>query len=384
VNLTVGIGLLGCGNVGSSVADRLVRDRRAIEARTGVGYELRAVAIRRPDKRRLDSLDPALFTTDPLAVAGNPAIDLVIELIGGTAVAAELLDHALEAGQHVVTANKDLLGLQGPRLRAFAAARGTHLRFEGAIAGAIPIVRVLDRALAGDRIDAVAGAVNGTSTFILAAMEEGAGYEAALGRAQECGYAEADPANDVDGVDAAHKLALAAQLAFESPVVSPSIARRGISGVTRRDVARARMLGLRIRSVGAIVRAGGEIWAEVAPVALPEEHEFARTFGVENAVRIDARDAGTLFLRGQGAGGTATASAVLGDVVTALRSIHENRNALRRPRARAAAPSPVGVLPLFSQLPRIAELPHYPIWDDAILAAPAAQQSAALSGPGKD
>ncbi|MGA8326543.1 MAG: homoserine dehydrogenase, partial [Candidatus Cybelea sp.] len=294
---TVGVGLLGCGTVGASVADSLQQARDVIERRSGVGYELRSIAIRDPQKKRPASLERRLFTRDARAIVDDPNVDLVVELIGGTTDAAELVERALDRGCHVVSANKDLLATQGPRLLSLAATRGVELRFEAAVGGAIPIVRTLHDALAGDEVLAVAGVLNGSCTSILSAMENGASFDEALARAKRLGYAEADPSNDVDGHDAAHKLALLAQLAFGLAVVSPRIPRSGIVPVTQRDVARARMLGLRIRLVAAMVLTARGIAAEVAPLLVPEEHEFGRTAGAENVVQIAARDAGRLVLR---------------------------------------------------------------------------------------
>lgn len=366
MKLTVGVGLLGCGTVGESVADALQQQRDAIERRSGVRYELRAVAIRDPHKRRPDSIDAGLFTRDARAIIDDDHVDLVIELIGGTADAAELVEHALERGRHVVTANKDLLATQGPRLQALAASRRAMLRFEGAVAGAIPLVRTLDEALAGDEIYAVAGVINGTCTSILSAMEDGASYAEALTEAQRQGYAESDPANDVDGIDAAHKLALIAQLAFGLAVISPRIRRRGIAQVSQAEIARARLLGLRVRLVAATIKTAEGLRAEVGPALFAQHHEFAQTTGSENAVRVMTRDAGTLALRGAGAGGAATGSAVLGDVVTVLRAIRERGELAPRGRAGLLEPA-IDVAPFFGTLARPPELPGYPLWDDAAL-----------------
>src|SRR5580700_5565004 len=171
MNLIVGIGLLGCGTVGAHVADRLQRERDEIAYRSGVRYELRAIAIQDSCKRRPDSLDRSIFTRNARSVVEDPRVDVIVELIGGTTEAAELIEGALDRGLHVVTANKDLIGTQGPRLRALAAVRGAALRFEAAVGGATPIVRTLDEALAGDSVRAVSGVLNGTCTAILAAME---------------------------------------------------------------------------------------------------------------------------------------------------------------------------------------------------------------------
>ena len=366
MKLSVGVGLLGCGTVGANVADRLHRERELIERRSGVRYELRAVAIRDMHKTRPDSLDRRLLTRDARAIVDDPHVDLVIELIGGTTDAAELVERALDRRRCVVTANKDLLATEGPRLFALAASRGTALRFEGAVAGAVPIVRTLHEALAGDEILSIAGVLNGTCTYILAAMEQGATFVEALARAQALGYAEADPSSDVEGADAAHKLALVAQLAFDLAVISPRIRRAGIAAVTQRDIARARMLGYRIRLVAAAVRTHNGILAEVGPVLIPENHDFAATTETENVLHVRARDAGRLTLRGAGAGGAATCSAVLGDVVAILRALGERRDFPGRSRVRALAPA-FEIGDLFAPSTAHCELSHYPIWSDSLM-----------------
>lgn len=374
MDCTVGIGLLGCGTVGASVAQRLLAERDAIERRSGVRYKLQAIAIANPSKARPDSIDPQLFTKNARAVIDDPRVDLIIECIGGTRDASELLEYALDRGRTVVTANKDLIATQGPRLFALAHARGARLRYEAASCGAIPVIRVLDDALAGDHIHAFAGVVNGTCTYILSQMERGEEYDVALRRAQELGFAEVDPSADVEGLDAAHKLALLMQLAFQMAVISPRLRRSGISSVNKRDVARAQMLGYRIRLVAAAVRDGTNVSGEVAPVLVPETHPFALASGPQNVVRVVSRDAGALLLSGIGAGGFPTASAVLGDVVTALRDI-ANRRAVHFPALDPA----LDVAPLFAHLPRHPELPRYPRWDDSLLEAPVSQVETAHS-----
>jgi homoserine dehydrogenase len=199
-------------------------------------------------------------------------------------------------------------------------------------------------------------------------MEEGESYSLALAEAQRLGYAETDPSNDVEGIDAAHKLAVLMQLAFRLAIVSPRIRRVGITDVTRQHVARARMLGLRIRLVASAVRLDNVAFADVAPVLVPETHAFAQASGAENVVRIVARDAGTLMLRGAGAGGQATASAVLGDIVTTLRVIGERHDLSHQGRYNQRA-TLSDVVPFFSRLPRIAELSDYPVWNDSFTTA---------------
>ena len=375
MNVTVGIALLGCGTVGAEVADRLERERDAIERAAGVRYELCGVAIRDAAKDRPDSLERRLFTRDAVALIEDSRVDIVVELIGGTAEAASFVERALDRGRHVVTANKDVIGTQGPRLRALAAARSAALRFDAAVAGAIPVLRTLDEALAGDEVVAVAGIVNGTCGFVLDAMERGASFDEALACARELGYAEADATNDLDGTDAAHKLAAVAQLAFGLAVISPRIRRRGIVGITAGDVAEARAMDMRLRLVAATARTDGGIRAEVAPVLVPAAHEFARTQGAENVVHIFARDAGRLSLHGAGAGGRATASAVLGDVVAVLRDVAERRDVTARARYARLDPA-LDVTPFFERNEH-ATLREFPRWDDAAIApAPAARASA--------
>lgn len=362
MKVSVGIGLLGCGTVGAQVADRLERERDAIERAGGVRYELCGVAIRDAAKDRPGSLERTLFTRDAAALIDDPRVDLVVELVGGSTDAATLVERALDRGRHVVTANKDVIGTQGPRLRALAAARGVALRFDAAVAGAIPLLRTLQGALAGDEVLSVAGILNGTCGFILDAMERGASFDEALACAQELGYAEADATNDLEGIDAAHKLAAIAQVAFGLAVISPRVRHRGIAGVSPSDVARARTSGMRLRLVAATVRTDRGIAAEVAPVLVPTDHEFAGTHGPENALHVIARDAGLLSLRGAGAGGRATASAVLGDVVGVLRGAAERRDFSAQRRAAALEPAP-DVAPFFERFAR-GEVARYPVWDD--------------------
>lgn len=365
----VGIALLGCGTVGATVAEALHCMREHIALRAGIDYDLRGIAIRDPRKARPKSLEARLFSRDARAIVDDPQVDVVVELIGGTGDAAECVERALYRGCHVVTANKDLLATHGPRLFALAASRGAALRFEGAIGGAIPIVQTLSSSLAAEEVHSVAGIVNGSCTSILSAMEAGAGYHEALAYAQALGYAEADPANDVEGIDAAHKLALLAQLAFGVALVSPRIRRTGITAVSQRDVARAQMLGLRIRLIAAAARADGGVAAEVAPLLVPEDHAFGRASGPQNVVQIHARDAGKLELHGTGAGGVATRSAVLADILSVLRGLASRADFRAGMPLRTLDPA-AEIAPLFARLQSIPELPHLRVWDESLANVP--------------
>jgi len=362
---TVGIALLGCGTVGGSVAERLLSGGPTLFARTGMHYELRGIAIRQREKARPSVIPSELFTLDAARLVDDPEVDVVIECIGGADTGADVVERALARGKHVVTANKDLIATQGPRLHALAASRGVALRYEAAACGAIPVVRALGESLAGDEVLAIAGVMNGTCTAILSMMEDGKSYEDALAEAQRLGYAEADPTSDVEGFDAAHKLALLLQLGFREAVVSPRIKRTGITGVTKRDIAHAKMRGYRIRLVAAAMRSDAGTFAEVAPVLVPELHAFAQTRGPENVVRVVARDAGPMLMSGLGAGGAATASAVMGDVVATLRSIAEQQNLAQRARLDAFA-APEALQPLFERFARNPDLPDFPLWEDSL------------------
>jgi homoserine dehydrogenase len=317
--MPVGIGLLGCGTVGGGVAHLLGVNAAAIARTGGADFILRAVAVRDPNKPRPVALDPALVTGDAWAVIEREDVSLIIECIGGTGIAKDLVEHALERGKHVVTANKDLLATHGPRLAALAAERGVTLHYEAAVGGAIPIVRALRDSLAGEEVLEVGGVLNGTTNFILSEMTGGASYVGALAEAQRLGFAECDPTSDVEGIDAAHKLAILMQLAFKRAVTSPGIARRGITEITRDDVSLGARLGWKVKLL-AVARSGATLEASVTPAFVPERHPFADPVGAQNCIRVIGRASGSLTFSGSGAGRDPTASAVIGDVVAALRA----------------------------------------------------------------
>jgi homoserine dehydrogenase len=331
---SVRIALLGCGTVGSGVANLLLNLSSSIAARSGVGYTLEAIAVLDTEKPRATGIPAALLRDDTRALVNDPAIDVVIECIGGTGIAAELVETALIRGKHVVTANKDLLGTRGPELRVLAAARGVTIAYEAAVGGAIPIVRMLTQSLAGEEILEVGGVLNGTTNFILSAMFEGESYSSALARAQQLGFAEADPSSDVDGVDAAHKLAILAQLAFRRGLTTHEIPRTGITGIARDDVSLAKRLGWYIKLI-ACARAGASL---VTPAYVPGEHPFAHPVGPQNCIRITGRSSGSLTFAGFGAGSAPTASSVIGDVVAVLRRISAGRHVGRLDGDEALVP----------------------------------------------
>ena len=317
----VRLALLGCGTVGSGVASLLLEPSSGIAARSGVEFRLDAIAVRSLEKARDESIPRELFTTDALALVTSNEIDVVIECIGGTGIAAELVEAALARGKHVVTANKDLLATRGPELRALAHDRAATIAYEAAVGGAIPIVRSLAESLAGEEIIEVGGVLNGTTNFILSAMFAGSSYASALAEAQRLGFAEADPTNDVEGIDAAHKLAILVQLAFRRALHTRQIPRTGIARLSRDDLSLAKRLGMTVKLL-ACARAGASL---VTPAYVRAEHPFAQGAGAQNCIRVTGRSSGSLTFAGSGAGSAPTASAVIGDIVAVLRRISAGR-----------------------------------------------------------
>ncbi len=357
VGRDVRIALLGCGTVGGGVARLLVNATSLVPARSGVDYWLAGIAVRSLIKARPPELAPSLFTENARALASDPAIDVVIECIGGTGVAAELVETALRGGKDVVTANKDLLATRGPELRALAAAHGVTIAYEAAVGGAIPIVRTIAESLAGEEILEVGGVLNGTTNFILSEMSGGASYAAALERAQRLGFAEHDPASDVDGIDAAHKLAILAQLAFRRELVTPQIPRLGITQLGPADHSLAKRARWQIKLV-ACARSDASI---VTPAYVAREHPFAQPAGPQNCIRVTGRSSGSLTFTGTGAGSDPTASAVVGDVVAVLRRIAAGRHAGIRtiePRLAPGAGDAVERAIALRRVVRVASLGH--------------------------
>lgn len=317
------VGLLGCGVVGTQVARLLLENAEDLAARVGAPLELAGIAVRRRDRRRDPAVPPHLITTDAAALVRD--VDVVVEVVGGIEPARTLLLDAMEHGASVVTANKALLAEDGPTLYEAAAKHGVDLYFEAAVAGAIPIVRPVRESLAGDRVLRVLGIVNGTTNYVLDQMDStGAGFDEAVEQAQSLGYAEADPTADVEGFDAAAKAAILASLAFHTRVPLASVHREGITEVSAADVAAARgsdsvvkLLAICERTTGADGDEGVSV--RVHPTMIPRSHPLAAVRGAYNAVFVEAEAAGPLMFYGQGAGGAPTASAVLGDLVSAAR-----------------------------------------------------------------
>ncbi|MDQ1646377.1 MAG: homoserine dehydrogenase [Cryptosporangiaceae bacterium] len=320
------IALLGCGTVGSEVVRLLHSQADDLTARIGVPLELAGIAVRRPGRTRDLPVPAEIFTTDPAALVARDDIDLVIEVVGGIEPARTWITTALKLGKSVVTANKALLAEDGPALHEAAAAGGSDLYYEAAVAGAIPLVRPLRESMQGDRVTRVMGIVNGTTNFILSSMDStGAGFADALDEATALGYAEADPTADVEGFDAAAKAAILASLAFHTRVNAADVHREGITEVTAADVASAREMGCTVKLLCIAERrkdpAGGDsIGVRVHPAMIPRSHPLAGVGDAFNAVFVEAEAAGQLMFYGRGAGGAPTASAVLGDLVAVARN----------------------------------------------------------------
>jgi homoserine dehydrogenase len=321
---TLKVALLGAGSVGSQVAKLLLDHGDELAARIGAGLELVGIAVRDVDAQRRTDLPRELFTTDARSLILSA--DIVVELMGGVEPAKEYVLLALTSGADVVTGNKALLAEHGAELFAAAEQVGAQLYYEAAVGGAIPIIRPLRDSLAGDRVERILGIVNGTTNFILDRMDTaGESLESALATATELGYAErSDPSADTEGFDAAAKAAILAGLAFHTTVPLASVYREGINGITKEQVDAARAGGYVIKLLAICERVtsdehGEGVSARVYPALVPREHPLAAVRGVHNAVFVQAAAAGDLMFYGAGAGGLQTASAVLGDVVSAAR-----------------------------------------------------------------
>ncbi len=323
------IGVLGCGNVGAALVELIDRQGDDIASRTGVRLEVGRVAVRSLSKERAVTVPSELLTTDAHAVATDPSIDLVVEVIGGIEPARELITSALKAAKPVVTANKELLANVGVELFGEADASGVDLLFEAAVAGGIPIVRPLRESLVGEPVSRVMGIVNGTTNYILTKMtEDGWSYAAALAEAQSLGYAERDPTADVEGFDAGAKAAIIATIAFGAKVVAGDVYHEGISSLTQTDIDFAARLGYVIKLLAIAERfEDNSVAVRVHPAMVPAEHPLASVRDSFNAVFVQGGAVGDLMFYGRGAGGFPTASAVLGDVIDAASNLAKGAHA---------------------------------------------------------
>jgi homoserine dehydrogenase len=330
---SVGVGLLGLGTVGIAVARRLIDQWELLGERAGATPVLRTVAVRDIKRSRDIDLKNVKLVDDPAAVVADPSVAIVIEAMGGVDPATTLIESALRTGKTVVTANKAVIAASGPRLSALAAEHDGHLYFEASVGAGLPIIALLRDSLLGDRISALDCVINGTTNVILTRMRgAGVSFESALADAQRRGFAEADPSLDVDGWDAVQKLVILTWLAFGAYVTPDSVDRVGIRDVAGADVAALAQLGYRVRLLAHTERGPGDaLHLRVRPTAVGAGHLLHDVDDADNAVIISSDLAGTVLLRGLGAGGGSTASAVVSDVVTAVRE--------RKVRAVPSAPA---------------------------------------------
>lgn len=315
---TLGVALLGCGTVGSGVAELLMREHEHYAHRTGRLVRLIGVGVR--DARRSRAIPAELLTTDLAALVADPRVHIVVEALGGVEPAYSLIMQAIEQGKHVVTANKEVIARHGHTIFPAARARGVAVQIEATVGGGIPIIAAIKGSLAANRIHQVAGIINGTTNYILTAMTaNGTSLQDALAEAQRLGYAEADPTADVDAYDAAYKIAILAATFFDHRVDIDEVYREGIGHLTAADIAYARELGYVVKLLGVARRTGGaggeNLQVRVHPALIPHQHPLAPVDGVMNAIAVSGDAVGEVMFSGPGAGRLPTASAVVGDVL---------------------------------------------------------------------
>ena len=314
------VGLLGIGTVGGGTFAVLRRNQEEISRRAGRGIVIKAVADKDLVRARKLVGDSAEITDDAFALVSRPDIDIVVELIGGTKIAKDLILAAIENGKHVVTANKALLANHGNEIFLAAQKKGVMVAFEAAVAGGVPIIKALREGLSANRIEWIAGIINGTSNFILSEMrEKGSSFSEVLALAQKLGYAETDPSFDIEGVDAAHKLTIMAAIAFGIPMQFDKVYTEGISRLTKEDIRYAEELGYRIKLLGITRRTAKGIELRVHPTLIPSKRLIANVEGVMNAILVKGDAVGPTLYYGAGAGAEPTASAVVADLVDVTR-----------------------------------------------------------------
>jgi homoserine dehydrogenase len=319
---TVNIGLLGLGTVGGGTLNVLVRNADEISRRTGMNIRVHCAAAKSYDPSGLDGLDSVTIHDDAGKVLADPDVDIVVELIGGYSPAREFVLEAIANGKHVVTANKALIAMHGEEIFAAAREKGVTVAFEAAVGGGIPIIKSLREGLAGNHIEWLAGIINGTGNFILTEMrDKGREFADVLSEAQQLGYAEADPTFDVEGIDAAHKLAILGSLAFGMPLRFDATYTEGITRIEPRDVTYAGELGYRIKHLGIARRTEKGVELRVHPTLIPARRLLANVDGVMNAVLVKGDMVGPTLYYGAGAGSLPTASAVVADIIDVARSL---------------------------------------------------------------
>jgi homoserine dehydrogenase len=319
---SISIGLMGMGVVGGGVAKALLEKDKAIAEETGYPLKLRKVLVRNLSKPRSVKVDPHLLTIDPQEILADPEIDIVIEVIGGEHPALEYIEQALLSGKYVVTANKEVIAKHGSQLLGTAQEKGVDILYEASVGGGIPLLLPLKQGLLANEISAIYAIINGTTNYILTRMSsEGMSFPVALEQARELGYAEADASNDIEGIDAAYKLAILATVAFHTVVRPEDVYCQGIARLSEHDFRYAQELGYEIKLLAIAKKGGGSIEARVHPVFIPEDFLLAKVGGVYNAVQIEGDLVGKVLFYGEGAGALPTSSAIMADVIAAAKGI---------------------------------------------------------------
>lgn len=319
------VGVLGLGTVGGGVVNVLRKNGDSIERRTGERIQVVLAGVRNIKQDRICDTSDIELTEDPFAVVNHPDIDVVLELIGGTGLSKDLVETAINNGKHVITANKALIAKHGNELIQLANDNKVRLLFEASVAGGIPIIKALEQGLSANKIESLAGIINGTGNFILSEMKDkGRDFADALAEAQALGYAEADPTFDVEGIDSAHKLSILAAIAFGTELQFDKVYTKGISEVTAEDIRYATELGYTIKHLGIAKRAGDAIEMRVHPTLISNKQLIANVNGVMNAVLVKGDALGTSLYYGAGAGDEATASAVIADMIDIINNQTSN------------------------------------------------------------
>ena len=323
----IGIGLLGLGTVGCGIAEVLVTKADSLAEQAGLPLILKGVLVRDVNKRRSVRVSPSLLTNHPEEILSHPEVDIVIELIGGERPATEYIERAITNGKHIVTANKEVIAKHGYELFSLAGKQNADLRYEASVGSGIPLISSFQQDLAANKILAIQAILNGTTNYILTRMaHEGLDFASTLKQAQKLGYAEADPANDIEGTDAAYKLVILSNLAFRTKFVPQDVYCEGISNIAARDFLYAKEFGYAIKLLAIAKREDDKVEMRVHPVFIPQDSQLAKVDGVYNAVEVETDLAGKLVFYGEGAGALRASSAVMADVLAIARNIYRGVN----------------------------------------------------------
>ncbi|MBT2290485.1 homoserine dehydrogenase [Paenibacillus albidus] len=327
----VKVGLLGLGTVGTGVVRIVEGNQEDLSSQVGSPIIIERISVKNTEKPRDIEVDPSKITTDPWDVIRDPEIDVIVEVMGGIAGTKEYILEALERGKHIVTANKDLMALHGSEILAKAQEKQCDVFYEASVAGGIPIIRTLIEGFSSDKIMKIMGIVNGTTNYILTKMsQEGASYDDALKEAKELGYAESDPTSDVEGLDAARKMAILSTLGFRTNVELSDVSVKGISGVSKEDIAFAKRLGYEMKLLGIAERQNEEFSISVEPTMIRTSHPIASVNGVFNAVYVFGEAVGETMFYGAGAGAMPTATSVVADLVAVVKNLKLGVNGLKQ------------------------------------------------------